>query len=203
MITDYGTQAELSLDCLAITVTEDYKPENFDTEKNIVISGSVSFTQERITDSERLMVHFSQQGYKIKILLGAKAFPSQDDILFVQEIKKLNFKSFEVIDAKSLTEWLDCLNSAAVFVSGRFHHSLAAIYLETPCVIMESNTFKNVAMAETFNMPVPIKFSSDNFFEELLERTEKAIGSTPVDSELRQKMLARSEVNFAGLKELG
>ena len=203
LMTDYGTQAELSFDCLPITVTEDYSPENLDSNKNIVIAGSVSFTKDKITDLEKLMVHFSQQGYKIKILMGAKAFPAQDDVNFVQELMKLKFKKFEVIDAKSLTEWLDCLNSASVFVSGRFHHSLAAIYLETPCVMMESNTFKNVAIAETFNMPDPIRFDSDNFFEELLERTEKAIGSDPVDSELRKQMLARSEVNFAGLKELG
>lgn len=202
LMTDYGTRAELSFDCLPITVTEDYKPESLDSEKNIVISGSVSFTKERIADLEKLIIHFSQKGYKIKILLGAKAFPAQDDVNFVRELLKLDFKGFEVFDAKSLTEWLDCLNSAAVFVSGRFHHSLASIYLETPCVMMESNTLKNVAIAESFGLSNPIQFSSKTFLDELLERTEKAIASAPIDFALRGKLLKRSEVNFNGLKGL-
>lgn len=203
LMTDYGTKAELSFDCLPITVTEDYTPDKLDSSKNIVISGSVSFSKERIDDIGKLMQHFQQQGYKIKVLHGAKSFPAQDDILFIEELKKLEFNKYEVIDAKSLTEWFDCINSASAFVSGRFHHSLAAIYLETPCVMMESNTLKNVAIAESFNQPSPIQFSSESFFEELLQRTEKALVSEPVDSQLRKKLLQRAEVNFAGIKELG
>ena len=202
LMTDYGTKAELSFDCLPITVTEDYKPEILDKERNIVISGSVSFKQDRMKDLEKLMTHFSQKGYKIKILHGAKDLPAQDDQIFIQELQKVHFKKYEIVNANSLTQWLDCINSASVFVSGRFHHSLAAIYLETPCVMMESNTFKNVAIAETFNMPDPIQFSSDSFFEELLTRTEIAVSSEPVDAELRKQMLARSEVNFMKIKEL-
>ncbi len=202
LMTSYGINASLSFDCLPITVTEDYKPEKLDAEKNIVVSGSVSFSKDRIADLGKLVQHFHQQGYKIKVLHGAKAFPAQDDLIFIQELQKLDFKSYEVIDAKSLTEWLDCINSANVFISGRFHHSLAAIYLETPCVMMESNTLKNVALAETFNLPEPIKFDSENFFEELLDRTEKALNSEPVDIALRTSLLQRSEVNFAKIKEL-
>lgn len=203
LMTSYGVDAALSFDCLPITVTEDYKPEKLDAEKNIVISGSVSFSKDRITDLGKLMQHFHQQGYKIKVLHGAKAFPAQDDLIFIQELQKLSFKNYEVIDAKSLTEWLDCINSANIFISGRFHHSLAAIYLETSCVMMESNTLKNVALAETFNMPEPIRFDSDNFFDELLERTEKALKSEPVDIELRKSLLQRSEVNFERIPEFG
>ncbi len=200
LMTSYGVNASLSFDCLPITVTEDYKPERIDSDKNIVISGSVSFSKDKAAELEKLMIHFAQQGYKIIILLGSKAFPAQDDIVFVEEIRKLDFKKIEVFDAKSLTEWFDCINSASAFISGRFHHTLAAIFLETPCVMMESNTLKNVAIAETFNMPEPIQFNSDTFFEELLEKAEKAIGSDPVDAELRKKMLARSEVNFEKIK---
>ncbi len=203
LMTSYGVNASLSFDCLPITVTEDYKPEKLDSEKNIVVSGSVSFSKERIADLGKLMLHLHQQGYKIKVLHGAKAFPAQDDQIFIQELQQIEFKSYEVIDAKSLTEWLDCINSAAVFISGRFHHSLAAIYLETPCVMMESNTLKNVALAETFNLPEPIKFNSENFFDELLERTEKALTSEPIDIALRKNLLQRSEVNFAKIPEFG
>ncbi len=203
LMTSYGVNASLSFDCLPITVTEDYKPEKLDSEKNIVMSGSVSFSKERIADLGKLMLHFHQQGYKIKVLHGAKAFPAQDDQIFIQELQKIDFKSYEVIDAKSLTEWFDCINSAAVFISGRFHHSLAAIYLETPCVMMESNTLKNVALAETFNLLEPIKFDSENFFDELLERTEKALKSEPIDIAHRKSLLQRSEVNFAKIPEFG
>lgn len=203
LMTSYGVDASLSFDCLPITVTEDYKPEKLDTGKNIVVSGSVSFSKDKIADLGKLMQYFHQQGYKIKVLHGAKAFPAQDDLIFIQELQKLSFKNYEVIDAKSLTEWLDCINSANVFISGRFHHSLAAIYLETPCVMMESNTLKNVALAETFNLPEPIRFDSDNFFDELLERTEKALKSEPVDIELRKSLLQRSEVNFERIPEFG
>lgn len=199
LMTAYGVDATLSFDCLPITVTEDYLPGKGGAGKNLVISGSVAFKNERMTDLVRLMIHYHQKGYQIRVLHGAKENPAYDDQLFLQELQQQDFKHYEVINAKTLNQWLDCINMASVFVSGRFHHTLAALYLNTPCVMMESNTYKNVALAEMFGLPEPIQFDSGSFFEELLERTEKAPDQTRVQKRVLSEMRQRSELNFLGL----
>ena len=143
-----------------------------------------------------------QKGFQIQVLTGAKAFPARDDVQFVEQLKKQDFKNWELTNAKSLSDWLDCIKSASIFVSGRFHHSLAAIFLEVPCVLIESNTLKNTALAETFSFDKPLCFDSNRFLEELIECTEKAMSRSPVNRKILESMLERAEINFLGLKYL-
>jgi len=197
-----GIDAKLSFDCLPITINEDYTPEKIASKKRIVVAGSISFDQEKISDLSKYMKHMKQKGFEIQVLTGAKAFPARDDVQFVEQLKRQDFNDWELINATSLNEWLDCINSASVFVSGRFHHSLAAIFLEIPCVLMESNTLKNTALAETFNFDRPLSYESDNLQDELIERTVKVMGSSPVNGRLLESTLERAEINFLGLKGL-
>ncbi len=197
-----GVDAELSFDCLPITVMEDYRPETTPVGKKVVISGSISFGEQKISDLVKYMKHMKQNGFDIHVLMGSRTLPAKDDVQFVQCLKEHDFHAWDLIRASSLKEWLDCIGSAGVFVSGRFHHSLAAIFLKVPCVLMESNTPKNTALAETFMLDPPLRFSSDAFLDELVARTEKALLRTPVAERILTAMRERAEKNFNGLKSL-
>ncbi len=199
LVHQMGIPAALSFDCLPITVKEDHTPLGKGPGKRIVISGSISFGEEKIADLAACMRHMNQKGYAIQVLMGARAHPAKDDVQFVQTLKQHGFDAWELIRAASLKQWLDCIHAASVFVSGRFHHTLAAIFLTVPCVLLESNTPKNTALAETFFLDSPLSFGSDVFLEELINRMENAVNSDPVDKRLLVDMLERAEVNFKGL----
>ena len=48
----------------------------------------------------------------------------------------------------TMSEWLDTIRSATLLVSGRFHYTIASCMLDTPCIVLDSNTPKNRAVCE-------------------------------------------------------
>jgi polysaccharide pyruvyl transferase WcaK-like protein len=90
-----------------------------------------------------------------------------------------------------------------VLVSGRFHHTIAAACLNTPFVLLGSNTPKNAGLAETLGVPAPLALDSPGFVEALISRTEAARegGSPPEDEGARRAAGLRELAleNFSGL----
>ena len=99
------------------------------------------------------------------------------------------------------TPWLDCIGRARQLVSGRFHHSIAAAFLGTPFVLMESNTPKNQALAKIFKMAPPLSYNDAEFRSRLEERTAVALDSTPQPEELLTQLAKRAKNNFGGLSK--
>ncbi len=102
---------------------------------------------------------------------------------------------WQVVEATSLREWLTCIAQAQLLVSGRFHHTIAAAFLGVPCVLLESNTLKNLALAESLKIEPPIQYQVLDE-EILLERTEHALGKGPIDSKILSTLRERIACNF-------
>lgn len=193
-----GVEATLSFDCLPLYLKYHPQPAAERT-KTVVVAGSVAWRAQGITALAAYMRAMEKQGYAITVLTGAKSFPARDDALFVEALKKAASEGWTHLDAPSIEAWFTAIGSAALLLSGRFHYTIAACMLDTPAVILDSNTPKNAALAEMAHLPLPQGYAAENLEALLHERTETALGQAPISDATKQEWQARAEKNFSAL----
>jgi len=193
----------LSFDCMPLYIRDHYTRKKASS-NTIVIAGSVAWEEAAMPALGQYIRQQLEQGYVVKILIGAKADPAQDDANFVECLERTlgdTWQKVSVIDAQSLDEWLETIENAALLVSGRFHYSIAAACLETPFVALNSNTLKIHGLMNILEMPEPLIYENpENLYQQLIERTETALGTTPKN--YTQTLCELAENNFSGLKAL-
>lgn len=193
----------LSFDCLPLYIKDHYDTEKKVEEKTLVIAGSVAFTENGVENLSRYIEIMSEKGFKVKVLIGAAAYPSKDDQLFIKSLKTHCKVPTEIIDASSMEEWLDTINQATLLVSGRFHHSIAAFCLNTPFIALNSNTSKVQAISTLLEQPETLLFSDPNLLNHLLERTNSIISAPTVNNDTKVAEICKlAEKNFEGLKSI-
>jgi len=198
-----GVEAQLSFDCLPLTV-KDYYPDSVRDKSNyVVIADSHSFPLALVPGLGNLFEFFRTQNYRIKVLFGARNHAAVDSSQFFNALTEISGIEYEVFEARSLQSWLDCIGHASLLVSGRFHHSIAAAFMGTPFVLMESNTPKNQALAEMLKTEQPLSYSNAGFYENLKRRAAEALGSAPPPQELLAELIRRTNSNFVGLQRSG
>jgi len=203
LMTATGVEAELSFDCLPLTVLEDYQRPQPSGEKTLVVSGSVAFAEHLMSEFCSFTKEYSDKGFQVKMLVGAQANPAADDVRFVENLRMNDQFTGEIIEAISLKEWFDCIALADVFVSGRFHHTIAASFLKVPCVLIESNTLKIEALTESLKFQPPVQYRDANFGAELKMRTDCQLDDPKVaDEEVLSLLRQRAETNFDGLRRV-
>jgi polysaccharide pyruvyl transferase WcaK-like protein len=157
MADHFVSSAVQSFDCLPLAV-ERLLVETPKKEKTLVIAGSVFFRPVGLVALVAFANRMKQAGYRPVVVTGARAQPATDDADFVDALHGHDTRDWTYTDAKSLEEWLTTIGSAALLVSGRFHHSLAAFALRTPFVMLHSNTRKMNALAAMLGTPEPLKY---------------------------------------------
>jgi len=142
-----------------------------------------------------------EKGFAIQVLIGALAFPALDDATFVQFLQDHCKAPFQVVNATSMDQWLQTIDQATLFVSGRFHHSIAAFCLNTPFITLNSNTYKVHGLCAMLNQPTPLLYNDADLLAQLLARTEVLLSVPVVDNGAKRKELCQlAERNFDGLK---
>lgn len=193
----------LSFDCLPLYIHDHYHREKQVKEKQLVLSGSVAFTPRGAVKICRYMETMHEKGFALQVLVGAMACPAQDDEAFVQFLQKHCKTPFQVVNATSMDQWLETIQQATLFVSGRFHHSIAAFCLNTPFIALNSNTHKVHGMCTLLEQSAPLLYNDVDLFEKLLARTETLLAAPPLDnSAKREEVCKLAEQNFDGLRSL-
>lgn len=199
-----GVSSILSFDCLPLYIQEHYSHAKKVEEKIVVIAGSVAFTESGAEQLCRYLEHLDQMGYEIKVLTGAAAFPSRDDKSFIEFLKSHVKAPLNVVTASSIEEWLDTINNAVFFVSGRFHHSIAAFCLNTPFISLNSNTHKVHAICSVLEQESPLLFSDLDLYDHLVAKTETILTTPTKNNQAKMKEICElAEKNFEGLRKLG
>lgn len=197
-----GVSSTLSFDCLPLYIRDHYCNPKKEPQKNVVVAGSVAFTETGAEKLCRYLENLNKRGYEIKLLAGALAFPSCDDEAFIQFMKLNSNAPLNVVIASSMEEWLDTINNASFLVSGRFHHTIAAFCLQTPFIALNSNTFKLHAICSMFGKEHPLLFSDPHLLENLLLRTETIFKEPFQNNEDKiNEICLLAEKNFEGLKK--
>ncbi|HSW87394.1 MAG TPA: polysaccharide pyruvyl transferase family protein [Rhabdochlamydiaceae bacterium] len=198
-----GVSGNLSFDCLPLYIRDHYRNTKQISEKTLILAGSVAYTEDGTEKICRYLEAIAKTGFKIKVLIGAAAFPARDDQAFVDFLRTHCKVSWELVDAASMEEWLDTINNATLLVSGRFHHSIAAFCLDTPFIALNSNTNKVHAICSLLELPPPLLFSDPQLLDKLLLRTRFILSSPAANDHARLDYLCKlAEKNFEGLKTL-
>jgi len=168
-----GLAAALSFDCLPLTA-ERLFPAKPTRGKTLAIAGSVAFDAAGLAALVAFANGMKRRGYQPVVVTGAQANPAADDVRFVAALRTHDTGDWSYVEAKSLEEWLTTIGSAALLVSGRFHHTLAAFAMQTPFVMLNSNTPKMNALAAMLGAPEPIGYNDPDLGGALTARAEQA-----------------------------
>ncbi len=206
LMTQAGIAATLSFDCLPLSIRR-LAPGTERRGDEIVIAGSVASRE----DDLRAWIAFAERmalaGMQVRVLTGASMLPAADDLSFAQALKRGAPRVVEVVEADSLEWWLATLARAAVVVSGRFHHTIAAATLGTPFVLLDSNTPKNSGLARVLGSPPPLSLNTPELADQLTARTEDALRhhgayAAPARADLAPQLCEGAMRNFLGLPAL-
>ena len=168
-------------------------------DKILVLAGSVAWQGGEIAPLVSYLETMLGRGFRIKVLIGASAYLATDDVLFVQRLQQKLPGRFELVFALTERQWLECIGSASLLVSGRFHHSIAAAFLETPFIVAHSNTPKIAGLLEALDMPEALLPDGEPADRALLEMSEARLAASlgfRLNPEKRRALLEQAENNF-------
>ncbi|MGD9536946.1 MAG: tetratricopeptide repeat protein [Alphaproteobacteria bacterium] len=190
-----------SFDCLPLYVADHYRGHADRRRSGVVIAGSVAWRREALPAFARLIELARDRREPVTVLIGAQANPARDDRAFVEALRAAQGSGWALIEARSLGAWLDAIAGARLLVSGRFHHTIAALCLGTPFVALESNTPKMQALLDMTGQAPPLGFDdaalADALASQATERLERGEPLLAREAIAQLENLARQ--NFAGL----
>lgn len=199
-----GIQAVESFDCLPLYVaSHGPRPIPSDRPRNrIVMAGSAVYSTAMIETLAALGQWAANRDYELQILLGANAYLALDDIRFVNAIHQRLKGKYSLVSAHSESAWLGTISGAALLISGRFHHSIAAACLGTPLTVAASNTQKIEGLIERLQLDsgsiwldLSNPAQATNRVSTLLDDPKAGLVRTNVLASLQDK----AEINFSGL----
>ncbi len=205
-----------SFDCMPLYIQNHYKPHRIKDNNTLLIAGSAAWLHLNILSNDRGNIEefeqglsqfiayideMAKRGYKIEFLYGAQGFPSKDDREFIAFVEPRLSCKWSVVTAKSLDEWLGFIEKAALLVSGRFHHSIAAACLGTPFIALNSNTPKIEGLLRSLDHTNVINYEDNNLLIKLLNISEEIRQQSKPEVRL-EELCNKAMQNFVSLKEL-
>lgn len=195
LMKNMGVKAALAFDCLPLSLSTEHYPDN--KEKKIIVAGSALMSAAVVAALTELVLHFSAVGFRVELLVGANAdlFSANDEGLIKSLRESLCKGRFAVCQAASLEQWFAAIATADLLVSGRFHYSIAAAFLKTPFILLDSNTPKNRALADELNCSV-LEFV-DDFGAKLIDEASRRLrGGGLIATQRLNDLRLRAGLNF-------
>lgn len=199
LVRSLGLSPVLSFDCLPLWVRNNFQGTVDVSGERIVLAGSVSHGLNTILAYAELIRVLSEAGAEVVVLTGAKAFPAMDDNRFVNLLKEHSREGWKLMEACSLEEWLGCIASSQLLVSGRFHHTLAAISLGVPYVVLGSNTPKIEGIMKMLDGGEVLSHSDPDLLVRMVHACEQRFGRRSDPEELLGELCKLAEFNFLPL----
>lgn len=202
LLGDMGVAAVQAFDCLPLFANRHYERRQSEPgSRRVVIAGSVAWgagdATGRIAEFVRQL---AGEGFEPVVLLGASRLMASDDVLFVERLTAEAGGSFDVVYASSEAEWLRVIDESAALISGRFHHSIAAAFLDTPFIVMESNTPKIAGLLEMLGVDAFVSVEESGLVESLTARLDELMADPSgrvVDDHTKEEMRVLARANFA------
>ncbi len=133
-------------------------------------------------------------------LVGAQDFPALDDEKMAVALQDAN-PSIKVVKAETFGEWVSAISSAGCLVSGRFHHTIAALYLDTPSIVFRAGTPKIDGLCSVAGLPAPFSLEDPSLRDTLVAALDRALsGQGPsLSDQMKQNLVERAARNFESL----
>lgn len=114
-------------------------------ENTIVLTAGIGYDFDAIKTLARTLNNLDKS-INFKFLHGGKQDLAKEKPVF-DRFKQAGL-IFDVVEAKTFEQWCETIATAKAMVSARFHYTVAAFSLGTPCMSMPSNTPKIEAIYE-------------------------------------------------------
>jgi polysaccharide pyruvyl transferase WcaK-like protein/tetratricopeptide (TPR) repeat protein len=147
-----GIPVTLGFDCLPLYAEAHRETITQSTSDRLLIAGSVAAGPGMVEACARLAIDARKTGLRPAFLFGANANLAADDREFARQLGHAAGGSIELCHATSEAAWLSAIASARLLVSGRFHYSIAAAWLGTPFIALDSNTPKMDGLMQTLGL---------------------------------------------------
>jgi len=187
-----------SFDCLPLFLHDHPISCENPVSSPIVITSGHGITKEALPSLCTIITKLQKEGHDIEILLGAKAYPSLDEMLFAKLILEKNVPNLKIHTANNLFEWLEHIKCAKLVLSGRFHHAIAAFCLNKPLVTIQTSTPKIDALSRMLKIPSPCDLREDGT-EKIHHAIQQALASPAPQSDFK-RLVALAEKNFLFLE---
>lgn len=176
-------------DSMPIYIEDKYHRHGIKEHKTLLVAGSVIFGGAAKLESDGLKVttegelifkkfiaylkDMKSRGYRLKFIYGAKANTAEDDKILAQYFKQ-KLPEIDIIFIPDEDKWLGEIEKADIFVSGRFHHTIAASCLGTKFIALNSNTPKITGMLKSTGLGVKnMDYQNPKLTELLIKMTKE------------------------------
>ncbi|MEA2111216.1 MAG: polysaccharide pyruvyl transferase family protein [Campylobacterota bacterium] len=187
-------ESKLTFDCASIYLSkldQELLVNVTPYQEYIVLSSSVIANQKTEVIFKDSIIELIRQNKNVVLLNGG---PHEEKV-FLENLYK-HFKSekqVSFLETKSVEHFLSIIKNATMLISGRFHYSIIAMFLQCPFVLLNSNTSKNFGLIEMTQLPNKIlSFDLANLKDELLREVLK-IEKEPKKYSLQESELKRLE----------
>lgn len=155
----------------------------------------------------------AEDGFEITFLIGGNTdIPhiAKDDQIFKDYLENklsdlIKLERFKFYYAKSLEDWLRCIEGSSLLISGRFHHSIAAACLGTNFIAFNSNTPKVEGLCMLLDyIDNFMNYHDPNLLTKLYDRTKILLNSRLIlePESTTEKLADLALKNFRHLKKL-
>jgi polysaccharide pyruvyl transferase WcaK-like protein len=147
-----GIRVTPGFDCLPLFAEAHRETIERTASDRLLIAGSVAAGPAMVEACAQLAIDARQAGLRPAFLFGANANLAADDREFARQLNRAAGGAIELCHATSEAAWLSAIASARLLVSGRFHYSIAAAWLGTPFIALDSNTPKMDGLMQTLGL---------------------------------------------------
>lgn len=149
----------LGFDCLPLYIERKNKLEK-QSNNEIILGGGLGLNEKIFYQLFVSNINLLNE-YKLVYLTGARSNEANDDRIFLEIFKNYS-GNFEHKHIENFDEWLISINNAKALISGRFHHTIAASFLDTPTIIFSAATPKNHALCKMMELSPPLDINNED-----------------------------------------
>ena len=193
-----GISCTSTFDCMPLFIDQ-YRGDIKRNERSgVVLAGSVSWLESSLKAISDLVIYLQEKNLEVTVLIGARDNIAGDDVNFVNQLYAALDGKLTVKVASTLQEWLQTLADTSLLISGRFHHTIAAAMLDTPFVLLNSNTPKLEGILELIGGDAPLQYDDPQLHQRLCNAADDKLrdAKPPVTDAQKQKLVDLGKLNF-------
>lgn len=202
ILSNSGVETIQAFDCLPRFLNRYNLANSHNPSGYVLVSGGVFFDEKRYDFLLQFIRFFLEKNIPVKFLSGAHFLPAEEDIRLQHKLRaEANMSGMEVVQARSMLEWIETFQNASFLFSARFHHTIAALSIGTPFKYLSSNTPKINAIIETLGENIDGVHINESEIDYLQTSVLKAIKNNTSNKSIEriEKMLSYSDKNFIGI----
>jgi len=193
--------ADLSFDCLPRFIARGKTGQSGEDPhtQTIVLGAGFGLTPDIFADLLRAASDVLSE-YALLYVTGANGPPASDDAPFADLLSHDGRLNVTVKEVTTFADWCQTLASADAVVSGRFHHTIAAVCLGTPVLVFEAGTPKNHGLCKALGLQAPLPADPDSS-EVFRKRVAKILneGRSSVSPEVISDLRDQAGNNFRSI----